>query len=178
MVYLGVLARRKGFFDAVEAFLSRGSDWKMVCIGTAGTERERKDVESFLSDRNAGQRVVMTGAQSASQIIEWFRRSPLFLLPSYTDTGPTALKEALAMGLWPVCYDNTGPKELIERYKVGTRVPTGDRKALAAALWKTVSGRPWENRPALEACVTAIRGHLSPAAAWRELDGVYDRVMG
>jgi hypothetical protein len=41
-----------------------------------------------------------------------------------------------------------------------------------------VSDRSWDNNPAMEACVSDIRGHLSPAAAWRKLDGVYDRVMG
>jgi glycosyltransferase involved in cell wall biosynthesis len=173
IVYLGALAHRKGFFDAVKALLSLDSDWKLVCIGTADSAKDRQEVDRFLAGQQAGDRVVLTGSQTPAQIIEWFKKSPLFLLPSYTDTGPTALKEALSMGLWPVCYDNTGPQELIRRYGVGTLVPTGDVKQLAEALKRVLAERVWENNAALTSCGAKIRKDLTPAAIWEKLTQMY-----
>ncbi|MDZ4200157.1 MAG: glycosyltransferase family 4 protein [Kiritimatiellia bacterium] len=173
VLYLGVLARRKGFFDAVTAFLSRDSDWKLVCIGTAGSLKEQAEVESFLEANQAANRVLVTGSQNPGQIIEWFKKSPLFLLPSYTDTGPTALKEALSMGLWPVCYDNTGPKELIERYGVGTLVPTGDIQGLGRVLHDHLAAAPWKGNESLRNAACAIRADLSPLPVWKGLIKTY-----
>lgn len=178
MVYLGVLEHRKGFFDAVKAFLSLDSDWTLVCIGRAASAKEQQGIDRFLEQQQAGCRVILTGTQTPTQIIEWFKKSPLFLLPSYTDTGPNALKEALSMGLWPVCYDNTGPQELIGRYGVGTLVPTGDVKLLAEALNKVIAERVWENNAALASCVATIRQDLAPAAIWEKLTQVYDECSG
>lgn len=180
IIYLGTLYRRKGIFDALKSFISLNTDWKLVCIGTAPSSRQQKKIDRYImglaaSDRD---RIVFAGTQTIGQIIEWFRRSPLFFLPSYADTGPTALKEALSMGLWPVCYDNTGPQELIGRYGVGTLVPTGDVKLLAEALNKVIAERVWENNTALASCVATIRQDLAPAAIWEKLTQVYDECSG
>ncbi len=177
ILYLGVLARRKGFFDAVKAFLSLNSDWKLVCIGMAASAKDRQEVDRFLAEQNAGARVVLMGTQTPMQIIEWFKKSPLFLLPSYTDTGPTALKEALSMGLWPVCYDNTGPQELIGRYGVGTLVPTGDINALTEKLRQVIRDQPWLDRVKMERVAQAIRMNLNPVAIWGELGKVYEEIF-
>lgn len=177
VVYLGVLARRKGFFDAVEAFLSVHSDWTLVCIGEAPSKQEAEEVRSFIEEKKAGSRVVLTGSLTSLEIIEWFRKAPLFLLPSYTDTGPNALKEALSMGLWPICYDNTGPKELIERYEVGALVPTGDVVSLSLSIGRAVKGKPWVANTNLSKCIDRIRQDLSPANVWHELIGVYQETQ-
>ncbi len=173
LVYLGVLARRKGFFDAVEAFLSVDSDWTLVCIGSPESEKGRQEIDRFLEEQKAGSRVVLTGTQTPDEILEWFKRSPLFLLPSYTDTGPNALKEAFSMGLWPICYDNTGPQELIGRYALGELVPTGDVSLLAAALERALKDKPWESSCAVPEAVKMIRQDLDPKTIWAKLKQVY-----
>jgi glycosyltransferase involved in cell wall biosynthesis len=75
----------------------------------------------------------VNGAAGAAPLLTLFcnelrlqamQESAMFLLPSHMDTGPTALKEALAMGLWPVCYDNSGPAELIRRFQFGSLMQT------------------------------------------------------
>lgn len=174
ILYLGVLDRRKGFFDAVRAFMALDSDWKLICIGkVGGGAKQQNEVDRFLREIAAGDRVQLVGSQNPEQIIEWFQRSPVFLLPSYMDTGPTALKEALAMGLWPVCYDNTGPQELIKKYGVGSLVPTGNLNVLSEVLKKVLDEHPWSDREQINAAVKKIRADLDPAAVWAQLEKVY-----
>lgn len=173
IIFLGTYYRRKGFFDAIKAFMSFPSDWKLVCIGSSPPKKEREEVDKLV--KACGDRVVLTGGSlTCAEIIEWFHRSPVFLLPSYADTGPTALKEALSMGLWPVCYDNTGPQELINRYGVGTLVKTGDVEGLAETLQHVLDDQPWHDAERMERAAEKIRADLSPSVAWEKLEKVYD----
>lgn len=178
IVYLGVLARRKGIFDAIEAFLALKSDWTLVCIGAPESRKEKEELDAFLKERNIGNRIIFKQSQSSAEIIRWFQRSPLFLLPSYTDTGPTALKEALAMGLWPVCYDNTGPQELIGKYGAGSLVPTGDIQKLKETLEQVLVDQPWRNTVRMERVSQAIRADMSPGRIWEMLDSIYGKIIG
>lgn len=177
ILYLGTLDRRKGFFDAVRAFVALKQDWRLICIGSVDGIKRKSAVESFLKEIHAGDRVHLVGLQSSVQIIEWFRRSPVFLLPSYMDTGPTALKEALSMGLWPVCYDNTGPQELITSHGVGSLSPTGDIQTLTETLRQVLNNEPWQEASRMEQAVAKIRDDLSPAAVWEKLGKVYDSII-
>lgn len=177
MVYLGVLAHRKGVFDAINAFLSVESDWTLICIGTARSPQEEEELDILLKERNAGDRIVFTGSLPCAEIIRWFQKSPVFLLPSYTDTGPTALKEALAMGLWPVCYDNTGPQELIGRYGVGSLVPTGDITGLTNKLTQVLGEKPWLDTVRMQRASDEIRSDLSPSVVWGKLVKTYGNII-
>ena len=131
----------------------------------------------FVASLGGDSRVSLVGRKSTAEIVEVLKKSPIFLLPSYSDTGPTALKEALAMGLWPVCYDNTGPKELIERYAFGSLVETGDVQGLTVTLERIVKDRPWNDDQRLAACSERIRNDLNASRIWEQLKDVYNTVI-
>lgn len=173
IVFLGTLTDRKGIKDAIRSFAAGASnDWNLVCIGQ-GAESYEREVKALIYELDIAERVQLRGALTAAEIIQLLQESPVFLLPSYMDTGPTALKEALAMGLWPVCYDNSGPKELIERYQYGSLSPTGDISALTESLRKALDEQPWIESEKLERCVTQVRHDLSRETVWNQLMKAY-----
>lgn len=176
IIFLGTLYHRKGFQDAMRAFLDSTCDWKLVCVGHAPTTQEQKAIKQWIEEYGET-RIELLGSQSCSQIIDWFQRCPLFLLPSYADTGPTALKEALAMGLWPVCYDNTGPKELIGRYKVGSLSQTGNVEELGNTLKRLIDEQPWRDVDRMDGVARQIRSDLSPSTVWKKLEEVYNEII-
>ena len=173
-LFLGSLEHRKGALDAVDAFMRasvRGS--KLIMIGSGPLSGEIEPIINK-SDRRADVR--MLGTCSVERICEEMRSAHFFLLPSYGDTGPSALKEAIAQGLYPICYDNSGPSEYLRLY-CGTLVPTGDVDALSCALVRC-SER-------LDACLqdgydasVRIKCDLEPKAVWEKLRGVYGSVCG
>ncbi len=173
MIYLGVLAHRKGIYDAIRAFLRIESEWKLVCIGEPGSIEDKEELDALLKEKDPDNRVSLVGSQTSVEIINWFRRSPVLLLPTYTDTGPTALKEALAMGLWPICYKNTGPKELIGRYRVGSLVETGNIDQLFSIVEIVLIEKPWLDAEKMSAISQRIRRDLSPEVVWDSLMGSY-----
>ncbi len=174
LLYIGTLDRRKGAEDAVRGFLaSELHDWELIFIGT-GEDRVLKRLRDVVDSSWAAQRVRFEGECDVRRMIDIMKSSSVFFLPSYMDTGPTALKEALAMGLWPLCYDNTGPRELIREYGCGTLVQTGNIAALGEALRHLNDTRPWKNDERRKEGVDAIRRDLSCTSVWDALVACYD----
>jgi glycosyltransferase involved in cell wall biosynthesis len=133
VLFLGSLTDRKGYLDAVAAFASTSTDWRLMMIG-AGRSESVAALYSKIDALGLRERFRHLASASTDEIVRHMQESSIYLLPSYIDTGPTSLKEALAMNLWPVCYDNTGPAEFIRRFNIGTLCPTGDIPALGSAL--------------------------------------------
>jgi glycosyltransferase involved in cell wall biosynthesis len=133
VLFLGSLTDRKGYLDALAAFALTSADWQLIMIG-AGNEEAVAALDAKIDALGMRERCRHLAYANTSEIVRHMQASSIYLLPSYMDTGPTSLKEALATNLWPVCYNNTGPAEFVRRFNVGTLCPTGDLSALGSAL--------------------------------------------
>lgn len=112
---------------------------------------------------------LVTGGKSATEIVELMRAHAVFVLPSYGDTGPTAIKEALAQGMKVVAYDNTGPKELLEKYG-GWLARTGNVDDLAIKMIEAMKEENFELR------VKSLE--IGREKAWEDLRHVYGMTRG
>lgn len=169
-VYVGNLLHRKGAMDAVTAFSALKHDSaQLIMIGEGS---DRSTIESFVAQKRLGDRVKLRGSVSVQEIVLEFMNAQFFLLPSYADTGPTALKEALSCGLYPICYDNSGPKSLISHYGCGTLVETANVGQLSDAIDKCIAD---VDGCVESACAAAmkVRQELSRENVWRMLKQVY-----
>lgn len=175
IVFIGTLIGRKGAADAVKAFaLLHCHDASLVMIGDGA---EREEIEDIIRGNRLTSRVCIKNGMSAAEIVNEFRNANYFLLPSYGDTGPTALKEALACGVYPICYDNSGPGNLIRKYHCGSLVSTGDVAGLASTLSLCLK----KMRANAENAVVAakkIRGELCKENVWRHLMDHYTSLTG
>jgi len=169
VLFVGSLCDRKGYLDAVQAFAETGNkDWILHLVG-GGDETATLQLKNLIGSLPNMLRVEHIPSASSGKIVELMQQSSIFLLPSSMDTGPTALKEALAMGLWPVCYDNSGPREYISRFGYGSLAKTGDIAALALLLKTAMQARPWLEGQRLSSVVTNVRHDLCAATIWKEL---------
>ena len=100
----------------------------------------------------------------------------MLLLPTKIDTGPTALKEALALGLWPVAYDNTGPGEYVRQFQFGTLARDLDATDFAEKLRAVVDERPWRDPARRKALREATQAAFSPQRIWGELRQLYAQI--
>jgi glycosyltransferase involved in cell wall biosynthesis len=72
-----------------------------------------------------------------------FRRAAAFVLSSRWEGLPTALIEALVLGVPAVSTDcDAGPREILGDGRYGALVPVGDVRALAAAILSTLNRPP------------------------------------
>jgi len=109
--------------------------------------------------------------KNAKELVELMQSADAMIVPSYGDTGPTALKEALSQGLYPIVYDNTGAAELVRHYGYGTVVPTGDVQTLRKAVESIRRIDVGNSR----AVATRIRADLNRARAWVHFLDAYAR---
>jgi len=111
------------------------------------------------------------------EVIEHMRRVSIYLLPTRMDTGPTSLKEALAMGLWPVCYDNSGPREYIRRFNYGSVAKDGDQEDLNRALAEAIRTQPWMDGDRREGVIRRVRHELGKECIWEQLIEKYGTIV-
>lgn len=176
-IFIGTLDGRKGYMDAVEAFAEAAPpEWQLAVVGS-GRQENIARFDKTVAARHLEGRVQRTSDAPAEEIARLLRSSSIFLLPSYLDTGPTALKEALALGLWPVCYRNSGPQEYITRFQYGSLCETGSLTGLSATLREAIVRKPWQEQGRLYSVSTQVREELCAATIWNRLAELYKRIL-
>jgi len=178
VLILGVIEERKGTWDALAAFRDGAPpDWKLVVIGDGLPENVSR-LRRLISQEGLNGRVTHHPQLNVSEVMVAMRSSSVFLLPTRIDTGPTALKEALAMGLWPVCYDNSGPAHYIRRFQYGTLAEDLNRNALTGALRRTLAAREWKLAGSRAKIEGLIRPLFDKVSIWEELTKLYAGIAG
>jgi len=142
----GWLKEYKGFhylLDAVAKLAAKGID---VRVDLAGDGPQRPYLEAKAADLGISDRLTLHGYLGHEQLIELYRRSDVFALPSVVmgrygrqDVIPNVLAEAMAVGIPVVGTNVGGVAELIDTGVNGFVVPERDADALAEALetvWK------------------------------------------
>ena len=71
---------------------------------------------------------------ASPELLRLYQQADLLVLPTYGDTNPWVLLEAMACGTPAVSSDVGAIPELLDEGRAGTVVPHGDRDALAGAL--------------------------------------------
>jgi len=103
-----------------------------------------------------------------------FEACDAYVLASHHESFGVVLVEAMAAGK-PVVATRCGGPESIVRPETGILVPVGDPAALAQAMASLLRGeRTFDTRTIR----TAFLEHYSRAAVVRQLDVIYDRVLG
>jgi glycogen(starch) synthase len=135
VLYTGRLAPVKGIETLLEAarlvhqrqtnvtFVLAGP-WQMPhAPETYGLELNRKSVNG----------VEWVGPQDQNQLIDWYKRAGLFVMPSYYESFGISVVEAMAFGV-PVVASDSGALSEIVNNGSGQLVPKGDATALADAI--------------------------------------------
>lgn len=176
-LFVGTIEARKGIGDAVTAFARVASpDWTLHVVGHGSSASERT-MHQLADHSGIAGRFQHSRTLDAPALVSAMQNSSVFLLPTQVDTGPTALKEALTMGLWPVCYDNSGPAEYVRKYAFGSLARNRSVDSLCIELKQCFSEMPWKDVTKQAALAQRTREDFSPRKAWRELIAFYQLVV-
>lgn len=173
-LYIGEMVDRKGPLDALRAFAELKDDAaRLEMLGSGPLANEAR---KFVRVHGLEDRVRFGKGLQSEELLALMRRCDSFILPSYGDTGPTSLKEAMSQGLYPICYDNTGPKEHIERYGFGRLCATGKWRELTEAMEYVLAHRAELRKRGREAA-KAIKRDLSPENIWPRILAAYGEMQ-
>jgi glycosyltransferase involved in cell wall biosynthesis len=177
VLFLGSIEERKGITDAISAFSQVApEDWNLHVVG-AGTPENESRMNTFVRKRDIAARFRHSRKLDTPHLITAMQKGSVFLLPSRIDTGPTALKEALTMGLWPVCYDNSGPGEYIRKYAFGSLAKDQDMPSLCQKLKDCLTGMPWKDLNKRTVLARRTRLDFSRERAWEQLIEFYQMIV-
>jgi glycosyltransferase involved in cell wall biosynthesis len=178
VLFVGALDERKGVMDAIAAFSkSAPEDWKLHVVGKGTSENERK-MYKFVRFTRTSARFHHSRDLDTPTLVKVMRESSVFLLPTRVDTGPTALKEALTIGIWPVCYDNSGPGEYVRKYRFGSLATNHDLDSLSTKLKDSLVAMPWSDVARRKVLEQSTRRDFSREQAWKQLTEFYELAMG
>ena len=160
LISVGGLVERKGFHRVIEVLPKLIRDHPRLhylIVGGAGAEGDfAATLHERVAARDLGARVHFLGHLPPERLAEPLSAADVFVLASSNEGWANCFLEAMACGLPVVTTDVGGNREVVSDAALGTIVPFGDPRALAAALAAALQRR-WDS--------STIRAHAQ-ANTW------------
>jgi glycosyltransferase involved in cell wall biosynthesis len=176
--FLGVVGKRKGVFDIVEAARILQESGTPASIVLAGPEDEEGALESARKQVDAWslRNVTFVGPVYGNAKIELFRQNGIFVFPSYNENFPLVILEAAAAGR-AIVTTRVGalPEFFVDRESV-IFVDAGDAAQIAGAIRALIQGDAERQRLGL-AAREVFKRRISRAQILGTLDRVYQAVL-
>ncbi|MBC9877472.1 glycosyltransferase family 4 protein [Bradyrhizobium sp. INPA01-394B] len=124
------------FVDAMCLMLPRYPDFTAVIVGQVTAEQMpfANELKKRIEAAGLQSRIVITGELAIEQVQRWYQRLTIYAFTSRNEGFGLTLIEAMASGNALVAARAGAAELVVEDGVSGVLVPTGDAKALAAAL--------------------------------------------
>jgi glycosyltransferase involved in cell wall biosynthesis len=170
---VGRAVEKKGFDILIDALaaLPKELHWRWVHVGGGPIIAALKDQANAAG---IGERIDWRGVQTQAEVIDLYRSSDLFVLPSREgadgdrDGLPNVLMEAQSQALACLSTRFSAIPELIIDGETGVLVEPGDREALAAALSRLIRA-PRERERLGRAGFERVREHFDSGQGIRAI---------
>ena len=142
--FVGVVTEGKGVFELVEIarVLRRKGYCFILSIVGDGKSEEVARLKQLIRRYELEEFVRLTGILIGEEKFKLLQQTTVFLFPTYykAETQPTAIMEALALGVPAVCYDWRGINTIIDQGVNGYVVPVRDVDAFCLAIEQIING--------------------------------------
>lgn len=163
LVTTGRLIESKGIdvlLNALPSILKR-CNAELTIVGDGP---ERGKLEALVTKLSLGNHVVFTGKVMPDEMSRYLDRSDIFVFPSYKETTPNSLLEAMSAGLPCIVCDVDGVREVVSN-DCALKVDAGDVSGIALAVMKLADN-------------SMLRGRLSKNARHRIVESYsWDRAI-
>lgn len=135
--YVGSINRRKGLLDLIKAIdylNNEGCMLNLSVIGGFSDEIYKCEILNYIKEHKLNSQVSFCGWKNSDEIIQRTSDIPVFVLPSYQETLPVVIAEAMAMGKIVVATNVAGIPEMVDDKISGFLYEKGDIKRLSMIL--------------------------------------------
>lgn len=135
LLYAGRISNGKGLIELVRAFskaLTPSS--RLVLAGAAPDAGYQRFVRAEVESLGMGDRVVFAGLLDEGALHREFAAAEALILPSFQETAPMVIQEAMAAGLAVIATDVGGIPDQVEEGVTGLLCRPGDVDGLARAI--------------------------------------------
>lgn len=135
--YVGSITERKGLHILLEAIYKvKHRDIHANVIGGFGNDVYEKKINYLINQTSISDKVVFHGWKTSSEIQDIIRDDSFMILPSYQETLPVVIAEAMAMGKIVIATNICGIPEMVIDNETGLLFEPGNSDALAELLDK------------------------------------------
>ena len=139
LYFVGEIKKRKGLHVLIQALSKleqQGLQCKLHVIGGFKEAKYEKEIFQMINSLNLTKNIIFCGWKSQLEILDYSKDIPVFVLPSFQETLPLSIAEAMCQGKVVVATNICGIPEMIEDGVTGYLLPRGDSKQLAVVLSK------------------------------------------
>jgi len=141
ILFVGHFGLRKGIFYAIRAMKrvrAEFPDAHLVCVGGTpawlGQNEYRQLLVGEIQRSGVEDCVSLLDAVKNTELVDFYRHSEIFVLPTYYEAFPKVVVEAMACGMPVVATRTGGIPELVEEGKTGFLVPFGAPEAISERM--------------------------------------------
>lgn len=133
LLFAGRIIKRKGVLDLVRAIARNpGAVSKLVLAGNAPDRAYESAVRQEVNQLGLAGRVEFAGLLDDAALLDQFARAKALVLPSYQETAPMVVQQAMAAGLTVVASRICGVPYQVQHDATGLLFDAGDVDQLAA----------------------------------------------
>jgi len=130
----------------------------------AGEDRNQNQTQQtwsqYLTKNHGRENIVYLGSLPTKELVRWYQKSTICVVPSLYEPGGTVVFEAMACGCPVLASRVGGLTEVIQDGRTGLLTPPGDVAALAEGLMKLLHDRQLRMRISREA-LDSIHHHFN-----------------
>jgi glycosyltransferase involved in cell wall biosynthesis len=137
LLYVGRISEPKGLHVLIKSLQYLKESVRLVIIGPSDWNTAYyQNLSSLIEKENQKGRheIKCLGAMEQSEIVEWYQKASLFILPSFAEGFPVTILEALSCETPVIATPVGGIPEIIKNHETGILVPPGNPIRLAEAI--------------------------------------------
>lgn len=179
IVFVGEIIKRKGIEDLIMAVKIIKSNFKSIKVKVIGTPRQpyMNFVNQMIIDNDLAENINIVGMiPSHDDVMLEVKKSKVFMLPTYVDTGPRSVAESMAIGTPVISYNVDGLPGMIKNGANGILVEKGNINHLAESAISLLKDEQRMSIISAEANKSARENYYAPTIV-NKLIGVYKNII-
>jgi len=141
IIFIGSISPLKGLdllLSAIANIKTKGYNISLTVVGGFKDDVYKKKIDSQIEKLNLSETVNFEGWQKQEKVYELLKNSDCFVLPSYQETLPVSIIEAMSMGKIVVSSNVGGCPEMIQNDVNGFLFKRGDIDDLTRVLFNII----------------------------------------
>lgn len=175
LLFMGIIGKRKGAYDLLDAFTEVLTDFPRARLVMAG-DGEIDRMEALVRDRGLGANVKLPGWVRGATKDKYIEKCSVYVLPSYNEGMPMSVLEAMGAGLCTIGTDVGGVTHIIEDGVSGRVVKAGDVPGLTAAIKEVLGDTDLKRRLGISGR-RVIEERFDQAVNLKKLIDIYEQLQ-